>query len=76
MRTADQCRAKALEKLGLAKAYPQHRRRLMKAADAWLFLANQLEAGEAILREARAEHDTLGYVDTQAANSHRTEAAS
>jgi hypothetical protein len=76
MRTADQCRAKALEKLGLAKAYPQHRRRYMKAADAWLLLANQLEVGEAILRGGRLEDDTLWPADTQAANSRRTEAAS
>jgi hypothetical protein len=70
MLTVNQCRAKALEKLGLATTDPQRRRRFMNAANAWFFLANQLEFGEAILRKARAEDDTLGHVDTQAENSH------
>jgi hypothetical protein len=54
MLTANQCRAKALEKLGLARTNPRHRRRLMDAADAWVFLADKLDVGEAILRKARA----------------------
>jgi hypothetical protein len=57
MFTADECRAKALEKLELAKANPKHRRRFQNAADAWFFLADQWEVGEAILRNARAEAD-------------------
>jgi hypothetical protein len=69
MLTSDQCRAKALEKLRLARADPQHRRRFIEAADAWLFLANRLEVGEAILSNARAEDQSLGHADTQAANS-------
>jgi hypothetical protein len=48
MRTADQCRAKGLEKLGLAKVQPWHRRRYRNAAEARLCLANQLEVGETI----------------------------
>jgi hypothetical protein len=76
MRTADECRAKALEKLGLASATPQHRRRFTDAANAWFFLATRLEVGETILRNARAEDDTLGHTDTQAAKSRRTMDAS
>jgi hypothetical protein len=69
MLTANQCRAKALEKLRLARINPQHRRRFVNAADAWLFLANQLEVGEAIIRSARLEEAPLGHADTQTANS-------
>jgi hypothetical protein len=76
MFTANQCRAKALQKLELARANPRHRRRFIRAADAWFFLANQLEVGEAILRNARAEDNILGHPDTHAADSYRTEAAS
>jgi hypothetical protein len=76
MRTAKECRAKALEKLGLASANPQHRRRFTDDANAWFFLASRLEVGEAILSNARAEDTRLGHADTQAAKSHRSVAAS
>jgi hypothetical protein len=54
MFTANQCRAKALEKLGLARTNPQHRRRFIQAADAWFLLADRLQVGEAIMENARA----------------------
>lgn len=60
MFSANQCRAKALEKLGLARTNPQHRRRFIDAADAWFLLANRLEAGDTILRNARAAEALLG----------------
>ena len=41
--TATQCRAKAEEKLALAKRDPVHRRKLEDAARAWLILSDRME---------------------------------
>ena len=41
--TAAQCRAKAEEKLALAKRDPVHRRKLEDAARAWLILSDRME---------------------------------
>jgi hypothetical protein len=46
---ADECRAKALGKLDLAKLERRRRRSLTKAAEAWLYLAQALEHGEAVM---------------------------
>jgi hypothetical protein len=43
MFTAEQCRARALEKLAQAKQDKRHRRKLASAAEAWLFLAGRLD---------------------------------
>lgn len=48
MFTADQCRAKALEKLAQAKQDKRHRRKLTSAAEAWLFLAERLDESDRI----------------------------
>jgi hypothetical protein len=48
MFTADQCRAKALEKLAQAKQDKRHRRKLTSAAEAWLFLAQRLDESDRI----------------------------
>jgi hypothetical protein len=42
MYTSAECRAQAEEKLAQAERDDQHRNRLITAAEAWLFLANQL----------------------------------
>ena len=43
MFTAAECRAKALEKIMQAKQDKRHRRKLISAAEAWLFLADRLD---------------------------------
>jgi hypothetical protein len=43
MFTAAECRAKALEKIMHAKQDHRHRRKLISAAEAWLFLAEALD---------------------------------
>jgi hypothetical protein len=43
MFTAAECRAKALEKIMQAKEDNRHRRKLISAAEAWLFLAKRLD---------------------------------
>jgi hypothetical protein len=48
MFTADQCRAKALEKLTQAEQDKRHRRKLTSAAEAWLFLAERLDESDRI----------------------------
>jgi hypothetical protein len=52
MFTADQCRAKALEKLTQARQDKRHRRKLTSAAEAWLFLAEKLEEFEGVVAAA------------------------
>jgi hypothetical protein len=42
MFTYAECRAHAEEKLAAAKNNPQHRRRLLTAAEAWLNLADKI----------------------------------
>ena len=47
MLTAAECRAQAEAKLAQAEHDDRHRRRLITAAEAWLFLASQLSRAEA-----------------------------
>jgi hypothetical protein len=47
MFTSTECRAYAEQKLAQAEHDQQHRRRLITAAEAWLFLASQLRRMEA-----------------------------
>jgi hypothetical protein len=42
MLTSAECRAQADQKLAQAQHDERHRKRLITAAEAWLFLANQL----------------------------------
>jgi hypothetical protein len=60
MFTANECRAKALEKLGLAKADSRRRRHFVNAAEAWFLLARQIDVGETIIIRARLEDDEPG----------------
>jgi hypothetical protein len=60
MFTANECRAKALEKLGLAKADPRRRRHFVNAAEAWFLLARQIDVGETIIIRAGLEDDEPG----------------
>ena len=46
MFTAAECRAKALEKIVQAKQDKRHRRKLISAAEAWLFLAERLDQSD------------------------------
>ena len=43
MTTAAECRAKAKEKITQATQDKRHRRKLLSAAEAWLFLAERLD---------------------------------
>jgi hypothetical protein len=47
MFTSADCRAQAKDSLEQAERDHRHRQRLLIAAEAWLFLASQLEAAEA-----------------------------
>jgi hypothetical protein len=51
MFTSADCRARAEQKLKLAKSNPRHRRKLMSAAQAWLILADKEEQLEAITKD-------------------------
>jgi len=46
MTTAAQCRAKAKEKITQATQDKRHRRKLLSAAEAWLFLAERLDESD------------------------------
>jgi hypothetical protein len=52
MFTSAECRAMAEQKLAQAEGDDQHRRRLLTAADAWLFLASRLREIEGALPTA------------------------
>ena len=47
MLTSAECRAQADQKLAQAERDERHRKRLITAAEAWLFLASQLRRTEA-----------------------------
>jgi hypothetical protein len=47
MSTSAECRERAEQKLKLAERDTQHRRRLVRAAEAWLILADREERLEA-----------------------------
>ena len=49
MLTSAECRAQADQKLAKAEHDERHRKRLITAAEAWLFLASQLRRAEAAL---------------------------
>jgi hypothetical protein len=57
MLTSAECRAQAEAKLAQAERDSRHRRRLLTAAEAWLFLAHQLGRAEATMAEAHPEQD-------------------
>src|SRR5882724_12165207 len=46
MTTAAECRAKAKEKITQATQDKRHRRKLLSAAEAWLFLAERLDESD------------------------------
>jgi hypothetical protein len=46
MNTAAECLAKALEKILQAEQDKRHRRKLLSAAEAWLFLAERLDESD------------------------------
>jgi hypothetical protein len=46
--TSAECRAQAEQKLAQAEHDGRHRKRLIVAAEAWLFLANQLGSSETV----------------------------
>lgn len=48
MNTAAECRAKALEKILQAEQDKRHRRKLLSAAEAWLFLAERLDKSNSV----------------------------
>ena len=48
MFTSVECRARAEQKLKLAERDTSHRRRLVRAAEAWLILADREERLEAV----------------------------
>jgi hypothetical protein len=49
MFTSAECRAHAAEKLAAAEDNPQHRKRLLIAAEAWLHLADKIGIAERLL---------------------------
>jgi hypothetical protein len=55
MLTSAECRAQADQKLAQAEHDERHRKRLITAAEAWLFLASQLRRTEAAF-----PHDEVG----------------
>jgi hypothetical protein len=55
MLTSAECRAQADQKLAQAEHDERHRKRLITAAEAWLFLARQLRRAEAAF-----PHDEVG----------------
>jgi hypothetical protein len=58
MFTSADCRAQAENSLAQAERDHRHRQRLLIAAEAWLFLASQLEAAEAAkLHEGKCRDD-------------------
>ena len=55
MLTSAECRAQAEQKLAQAEHDERHQKRLITAAEAWLFLASQLRRAEAAFL-----HDEVG----------------
>jgi hypothetical protein len=49
MFTSAECRAHAAEKLAAAEDNPQHRKRLLTAAEAWLHLADKIKLAEQLV---------------------------
>jgi hypothetical protein len=67
MLTSAECRAQAEQKLSEADQDGRHRKRLITAAEAWLFLASQLRRVEQVVeahgRPKRAKRAATGNSD-------------
>jgi predicted aminopeptidase len=57
MTVAAECRAKALEKIRQATQDKRHRRKLLAAAEAWLFLAERLDQTDNVAVASKADDD-------------------
>jgi hypothetical protein len=57
MLTSAECRANAEAKLAEAERDERHRRRLITAAEAWLFLAGEMKRAEAMFAEHEFDAD-------------------
>ena len=70
MFTSAECRAQAEQKLAQAQRDDRHRKRLIIAAEAWLFLANQLRRAERTFEheEIMTKKRSRGRVKTKAAS--------
>ena len=70
MLTSAECRARAEQKLAQAEIDDRHRKRLIVAAEAWLFLASQLRRAERAFEheETMTRKDLEGRVKTKAAS--------
>jgi hypothetical protein len=68
MFTAAECRAKALEKIMQAKQDNRHRRKLISAAEAWLFLAKRLDQLDRVVvaYEVDSDHRRAAWRQGQA----------
>jgi hypothetical protein len=56
MNVAAECRAKALEKIRQATQDKRHRRKLLSAAEAWLFLAERLDQLDSVAEASEVTH--------------------
>jgi hypothetical protein len=61
--TSAECRTQAEQKLAQAEHDSRHRRRLITAAEAWLFLASQLTQVEAAVLQIQEEVPGPGTQD-------------
>jgi hypothetical protein len=70
MLTSAECRARAEQKLAQAERDDRHRKRLIVAAEAWLFLASQLRRAERAFEheEIMTKKGLEGRVKTKAAS--------
>jgi hypothetical protein len=57
MTTAPECRAKAKEKITQATQDKRHRRKLLSAAEAWLFLAERLDESDHVTLASKVGDD-------------------
>ncbi len=58
MLTAAECRAKALEKIAQAKQNKRNRRKLISAAEGWLFLAETLDRADRVAAAYEVDGDS------------------
>ena len=56
MNVAAECRAMALEKIRQATQDKRHRRKLLSAAEAWLFLAERLDQLDSVAEASEVTH--------------------
>jgi hypothetical protein len=71
MFTSAECRAQAEQKLVLADHDGRNRKRLIAAAEAWLFLASQLRRHEALFENEEDEAPKKRRTTRVKANGHR-----